>query len=67
MRKQYQFRLVELTCGALGTDHNSTPYIIRRGSQGDIQLSVVEDCRRDNCPKQKAGANLLALNEGREA
>ena len=28
-RRQYQFRFVELTCGALGTDQNSTPYIIR--------------------------------------
>jgi hypothetical protein len=29
-RRRYQFRLVELTCRALGTDQNSTPYIIRR-------------------------------------
>ncbi len=39
-RRQYQFRLAELTCRALGTDQNSTPYIIRRKSQGDTQLSV---------------------------
>jgi hypothetical protein len=39
--RQYQFRLVVLTCGALGTDQNSTPYMIRRESQGDTQLSVI--------------------------
>jgi hypothetical protein len=40
-RRQYQFRLVEFTCGALATDQNSTPYIIRRESQRETQLSVV--------------------------
>jgi hypothetical protein len=40
-RRQYQFRLVELTCGALGTDQNSAPYIKRRESQRETQLSVV--------------------------
>jgi hypothetical protein len=39
-RRQYQFCLVEFTCGALGTDQNSTPYIIRRESQRETQLSV---------------------------
>ncbi len=43
-RRQYQFRLVELTCGALGTDQNSASHIIRRESKGDTQLSVL---RRD--------------------
>ncbi len=41
-RRQYQFRLVEFTCGALGTDQNSAPYIKRRESQGDTQLSVLK-------------------------
>jgi hypothetical protein len=40
--RQYQFRVVELTCGALGTDQNLTPHIIRLESQGDTQLSVRE-------------------------
>jgi hypothetical protein len=40
-RRQYQFRLVELTRGALGTDQNSAPYIKRRESQREAQLSMV--------------------------
>ncbi len=36
----YQFCLVELTCMALGTDQNSPPYIKRRESQRETQLSV---------------------------
>jgi hypothetical protein len=39
-RRQYQFRLVELTCGTLGTDQNSAPYIKRWESQRETQLSV---------------------------
>ncbi len=39
-RRQYQFRLLEFTCGALGTDQNLAPHIKRRESQGDTQLSV---------------------------
>ncbi len=31
-RRQYRFQVVELTCGALGTDQNSAPHIIRRES-----------------------------------
>ena len=31
-RRQYQFHLVEFTCGALGTDQNSAPHIITRES-----------------------------------
>ena len=38
---KYQFRLVELTCGALGTNQNSAPHINRRESQRETQLSVV--------------------------
>ena len=39
-RSQYQFRFVEFTCRALGSDQNSAPHIIRRESQRDTQLSV---------------------------
>jgi hypothetical protein len=40
-RRQYQFHLVELTCGAFGTDQNLAPYIKRRESQRETQLSVL--------------------------
>jgi hypothetical protein len=50
-RRQYQFRLVELTCGALGTDPNSAPDIKRRESQRETQLSVLEDITRISEPK----------------
>ena len=46
-RRQYQFRLVGLTCGALGTDQNSTPHSI-------IRRKVKE---RPSCPWYK-GVNL---------
>jgi hypothetical protein len=46
-RRQYQFHLVELTCRALGTDQNSTPYIIRRESQRETQLSDLEKTKKD--------------------
>ena len=37
---KYQFRVVELTCRALGTNQNSAPHINRRESQRETPLSV---------------------------
>jgi hypothetical protein len=38
-----QFRVLELTCGALGTDQNLAPHIKRQESQGNTQLSVMRE------------------------
>ncbi len=39
-RRQYQFRLVELTCGALGTNQNSAPHITRRERQREAHIGL---------------------------